>query len=74
MPASPATSSAKRVHLAHWMQRSRSMSTSGDSGSGLSQWRFSSTNRRLSRPVGHGLVLEGAFPAFVAHRAVQGDG
>ena len=44
MPASPATSSAKRVHLAHWMQRSRSMSTSGDSGTGLSQWRFSSTN------------------------------
>ncbi len=45
MPASPATSSAKRVQRAHWMQRSRSISTSGERGVGLSQCRFSSMKR-----------------------------
>ena len=41
--ASPATSSAKRVHRSHRMQRSRSSRTSELIGIGFSKWRFSST-------------------------------
>ena len=42
MRASPATSSAKRVHRSHRMHRSRSSSTSELIGIGFSKWRFSS--------------------------------
>ena len=48
--ASPATSAAKRVQRAHWMQRSRSSSTSSDRAMGFSQWRFSSTKRLSPGP------------------------
>ncbi len=48
--ASPATSSAKRVHRLHWMHRSRSSSTSSEMGIGFSKWRFSSTNRDSPGP------------------------
>ena len=50
MSASPAISSAKRMQRAHWMQRSRSSSTSSLSGIGLGKWRFSSTNRDSPGP------------------------
>ena len=69
--ASPATSSANRVQRLHWMQRSRSSSTSSEMGMGFSKWRFSSTNRALARAVGQGLVLQGALAPLVAHRAVE---
>ena len=48
--ASPATSSANRVHRLHWMHRSRSNSTSSEMGMGFSKWRFSSTNRDSPGP------------------------
>ena len=48
--ASPATSSAKRVHRLHWMHRSRSSRTSSEMGMGFSKWRFSSTNRDSPGP------------------------
>ncbi len=50
MSASPATSLANRVQREHWMQRSRSSSTSGPISVGLAQWRFSSTNRLSPGP------------------------
>ncbi len=48
--ASPATSEAKRVHRAHWMQRSRSSSTRSEMAIGFSKCRFSSTNRLSPGP------------------------
>ena len=48
--ASPATSSAKRVQRAHWMQRSRSSRTRSEMGIGFSKWRFSSTKRLSPGP------------------------
>ena len=50
MKGSPATSSAKRVQRAHWMQRSRSSSTRGPISMGLAQCRFSSTKRLSPGP------------------------
>ena len=47
---SPAISSAKRVHRAHWMQRSRSSRISSLRRIGFSQWRFSSTKRDSPGP------------------------
>ena len=69
--ASPATSEAKRVQRAHWMQRSRSSSTRSEMAMGFSKWRFSSTKRRLARAVGQRLVLQRALAALVADRAVE---
>ncbi len=48
--ASPATSSAKRVHRLHWMHRSRSNRTSSEMGIGFSKCRFSSTKRDSPGP------------------------
>ncbi len=48
--ASPATSSANRVHRAHWMHRSRSIRTRSEMGTGFSKCRFSSTNRLSPGP------------------------
>ena len=48
--ASPATSAAKRVQRAHWMQRSRSSSTRSLMAIGFSKWRFSSTKRLSPGP------------------------
>ena len=48
--ASPAISSANRVHRAHWMQRSRSSSTRSEIAIGFSKCRFSSTNRLSPGP------------------------
>ena len=50
MSGSPAISSAKRVHRAHWMHRSRSRSVRGPRAMGLAQWRFSSTKRLSPGP------------------------
>ena len=48
--ASPATSAAKRVQRAHWMQRSRSSSTRSEMAMGFSKWRFSSMKRLSPGP------------------------
>ena len=50
MSGSPAISAAKRVQRPHWMQRSRSSSTSSLIGIGFSKCRFSSTKRDSPGP------------------------
>ena len=71
MNGSPAICWENRVHRAHSTHRSRSSSTSVDSGIGLGKVRFTSVEARLGAPGGHRLVLQRALAALVAHRAVQ---
>ena len=72
MNGSPATCWENRVHRAHNTHRSRSSSTCVDSGIGLGKVRLTSSKRDSARPIRHRLVLQRAFAALVAHRAVQG--
>ena len=69
--ASPAISAAKRTQRPHWMQRSRSKSTQLGDGDGLGPVALLLEEAALPRPVGEGLVLQGALSALVAHRAVE---
>ena len=71
MNTSPAISSEVLVHRVHEMHRSRSSSTSVEMATGLAKVRLSSVNRVSPWPVGHGLVLQRALAALVAHRAVE---
>ena len=70
--ASPAISAAKRTQRPHWMQRSRSNSTSSEMGDGLGPVALLLEEPALAGPVGEDLVLQRALAALVAHRAVEG--
>ena len=71
MNGSPAICSEKRVQRAHSTQRSRSSSTWLDRLIGLGKVRLMSEKRVSHAAVGHRLVLQRAFAALVADRAVQ---
>ena len=71
MNGSPAIWLENRVHRAHSTQRSRSSSTCADRLIGLGKVRLTSVEAGVGAAVGHRLVLQRAFAALVADRAVQ---
>ena len=62
MSGSPGICSANRVHRAHWMQRSRSSSTSVDSAIGLAKVRFGPWNRVSPWPLDMAWFCSGHSP------------
>ncbi len=71
MNGSPAISSLNRVQRWQRTQRSRSSSTCSETGTGLAKCRLLVGEPRLCGTVAHRLVLQRAFAALVADRAVQ---
>ena len=71
MNGSPAIWSENRVHRAHSTQRSRSSSTCDGDGDRLREGALDVLEAGLGAAVGHRLVLQRAFAALVADRAVQ---
>jgi hypothetical protein len=53
------------------MQRSRSIATSGESSIGFWKWPLLVDHAALARAPAHRDVLQRAFAAFVADRAVE---
>ena len=71
MNGSPAIWLENRVHRAHSTQRSRSSSTCADRLDRFGEGAFDVLEAGLGAAVGHRLVLQRAFAALVADRAVQ---
>ena len=68
--ATPATSAAKRTQRVHWMQRFIEVLTSGPIYLSSTARLFSCEAVRVDA-IGHRLVLQVAFAALVADRAIE---